>query len=128
MTPEKIAELNKKCTSSEQGIYVQPYGIPVNIKEHVIYKRWYKGGYKGGNCWDDTEPYWVEGEDEPNFEILDIVLKELKPNITYIQYKEIENLIHENTTYGDEYYGNSSEDGIKYIILSQLEKYLNKLT
>lgn len=50
MTKEEIIEINSKCPDN-QGIFVQPSMIPVDIKEPVIYCRYKTGGVFGGNCW-----------------------------------------------------------------------------
>lgn len=128
MTESQIRAINEKSPYN-QGIFFQPNHVPVSIKEHVIYKRTYVGGLSGGNCWDDTVPTYkksYEG-DSGEFEVLDLVLEELKPDITYLQVKKIMKLLHTNTETEWEYYGNSSEYLVKYIILSELEKALKEL-
>ena len=47
MTKEEIIEINSKCPDN-QGIFVQPSMIPVDIKEPVIYCRYETGGVFGG--------------------------------------------------------------------------------
>lgn len=123
LTKELIEKLNSQTSSSEQGIYVQPYGIPVSIKEAVIYMRHETGGVTGGSCWQNSHNRRYFNE-EPDFEILDMVLNELHPNITYLQYKKIANIIHTNEETQYEYYGNSIDYTIKYIVVSDLIKLL----
>ena len=53
-------------------------------------------------------------------------LEQLIPNITYLQYKKISNLIHESEDSEKEYYGNRTDWKIIYIILSDLINFLNK--
>lgn len=119
-----IKEINKAVADSwNEGIFVEPNHIPVHIKEPVIYMRWTKSGYEGGNCWGD-ESSWFEN-DNPKFTVIDLVLKKIKPEITYLQYKEIEKLIHTNSETEHEYYGNSNDIEVEYIILSDLYKALN---
>lgn len=124
MTEEEINNVNKKCQYN-QGIFKEPYGIPVHIKEPVIYTRYETGGYQGGSCWGtDAEPYCTD-EPEDKFEVLDFVLEVLMPNITYLQYKKIMNkLVHDNYESEYEYYGNSTDWKIEYIVLSELEELL----
>jgi hypothetical protein len=122
MDKETIKKINDKCPY-EQGIFVEPYGIPVHIKEPVIYMRKDIGGMSGGSCWG-TEPEPYINTETVEFEVLDLVLMELKPNITYLQYKMVNKLIHTNNETQYEYYGNSTDYEIKYIILSELEKLL----
>jgi len=127
MTSEQIKKVNSLAPTewqeNEQGIFTQPAHIPVYIKEPVIYMRWVSSGYSGGSCWDDSNPEYFEN-DKPKFEVLDLVLKEIAPNITYLQYKDIEKLIHTNSEVEYEYYGNSEEFSVEYIILSELEELL----
>jgi hypothetical protein len=130
MTQEQINKINK-AVPYEQGIYKEPWGIPVHIKEPVIYMRHETGGYSGGSCWDTgdddgAQPY-TNHEPIPKFEVLDKVLELLKPNITYLQYREVERLIHDNYETQYEYYGNSTDYVVKYIKLSELEELLNKM-
>jgi len=126
LTKEQIDQINEKCPYN-QGIFTEPYAIPHIIKEPVIYMRWELGGYSGGSCWNDNEPTRYSGEVKPNFEVLDIVLKELSPNITYLQYKDIEKLIQSDEKSEWEYYGNSTDWGIQFIILSELITLLKTL-
>lgn len=93
MTQEDIREINLECPSSEQGIFKEPFGIPNHIKEPVIYMRWVKGGIEGGSCWG-TERTQRESEPKPKFMVLDLVLKKLKPDLTFLQFRDIEYLIH----------------------------------
>lgn len=127
MTKEQIKKVNLEAPNNwgenEQGVFVEPNYIPVHIKEPVIYMRWLSGGWSGGSCWDDSNPQPFE-RNKPNFEVLDLVLKEIAPNVTYLQYKDIEKLIHTNSETEYEYYGNSSDFSVEYIILSELENYL----
>lgn len=129
LTAEQIEKINKlapmEWQTNEQGIFTEPYGIPTSIKEPVIYMRWETGGVSGGSCWDSSNPqHYTVDSGEPKFEVLDLVLTELMPSISYLQYKQIEKLIR-NADYTDhEYYGNCTEFEVKYIVLSELIKTL----
>ncbi len=109
-----------------QGIFIQPYGIPIHIKGPVIYCRYETGGMTGGSCWGNEAYHYNEIPPENRMQVLDIILKELLPKISYLQYKQIERLIHNNTETDCEYYGNSTEWMIEYIILSELEKLIEE--
>ena len=127
MKQEDIEEINKKCPSN-QGIFVEPSMIPYKIKEPVIYSRYKTGGYHGGTCWDDTNPhYYAEEPTDDRFMVLDLVLEKIKPGITYLQYKKISSMIHDNEEREHEYYGNSTDWKVEYIILSELENFLNQI-
>lgn len=132
LTQKEIEEINKQYNlysgDSEQGIYVQPYGIPIHIKEPVIYCRYETGGYTGGSYHEDSyaRPYEKEPPKD-KMKILEIVLEKIKPNISFLQYKQIDRLIHTNSETEYEYYGNSTNWEIEYIILSDLYKYLESI-
>lgn len=124
LTKEQIDQINSE-SSCDQGIFSEPYGIPDTEKRLVIYSRYDKCGVAGGSCWG-TELYDYHNEaPKDHMAILDEVLKVLCPSITYLEYKEIEKLKHNNekTTY--EYYGNESTDFIEWIVLDDLYELLN---
>jgi hypothetical protein len=126
MTKENIKEINSNCPIN-QGIFVEPSMIPIHIKEPVIYCRYETGGYRGGNCYDSKSKPYTEEPPKDRFKVLEMVLEKLKPNITFLQYKKIERLIYNNEETEYEYYGNSTDWKVEYIILSDLEKLLSEL-
>lgn len=123
MDKELIQKINKECPY-DQGIFSEGYGIPVHIKEPCIYSRWETGGMTGGSCWGTEAHSYSEDVPKNRFEVLDIVLKTVAPSITYLQYKDIEKLWHDNNDSQHEYYGNSTDYHIDYMILSDLEKLI----
>lgn len=125
LSKNDIEEINAACPS-DQGVFSEPYGIPVDVKDPVIYMRWEAGGWTGGS-YLDGERYRKTPDNKPKFRVLDMVLKRLKPDISFLEYREIEDLIHTNDEEDRDYYGNSSEYKIEYIILSELEALLEKL-
>lgn len=127
LTKEEIKEINNKCPYN-QGIFVEPSMIPTHIKEPVIYCRYETGGYSGGSCWDWSNPqHYTEEPPKDRFKVLEFVLEKLKPSITFLQYKKIEEIVHNNEETEYEYYGNSTDWKVEYIILSELEDFLNKI-
>ncbi len=127
LTKEQIEEINSKVPYG-QGIFKEPYGIPNHIKELVIYTKWTSGG-RPGSCWDDentVNEYYTQDRPNDAFKILDLVLQILKPNTTFLQYKEIQNLVDSNTETDYGYYGDYTEDTIEWIVLSDLYKLLNQ--
>jgi len=129
MTKEQIEKINKlspmKWQENEQGIFTEPWGIPDNIKVPVIYMRWETGGVSGGSCWDDSDPQpYTSDNEKPKFECLDLVIKELMPNISFMQFREVEKLIKSTEETDWEYYGNCTNFDIEYIILEDLERLL----
>jgi hypothetical protein len=131
MIKSMIEEINKKCPYG-QGVFVQPSGIPIKIKTPVIYTRYLTGGAAGGSCFDEDGDSgatdFVEDEPKNKWKVLDIVLEYLKPNITYLQYKKVLELVHDNTETEHDYYGNYSEYRIEYIVVSELEKLLFEIS
>jgi hypothetical protein len=86
----------------------------------------YTGGYRGGNCWDNTEPYFESSDNKVEFGLLDKFLAEVAPNITFLKYKGISELIKEDEKTEYEYYGNTSDYKIFYIDLNDLYDYLSE--
>jgi len=126
LTQTQIEAINEECPYN-QGVFKEPYGIPVNIKEPVIYCRYETGGYSGGSCWDDSDPQpYTEEPPKDRMKVLELVLKVLKPQISFLEYRMIEGLIHDNSETEHEYYGNSTEWKIEYIKLSDLYEALAK--
>lgn len=129
MNEELMEKINSKVENSwNQGIFKEPYGIPDDIKEYVVYTRIETGGVEGGSCWDNSNPCGYTAEPPENeWEVLDILLEELKPDITLLQYRKLLKLVKSNTETDWEYYGNCTNYIIKFIILKELEEYLEKL-
>lgn len=123
LTQEDIKEINSNCEYG-QGVFTQPTGISTDIKTPVIYMRWESEG-RPGSCWDDentvNETYYNE---KPKFKVLDIVLSKIAPEISYLKYKEVENLIKESSVNDSGYYGNYSVYSHNYIILDELYELL----
>jgi len=119
-TEDEIREINNSVPY-EQGIFKEPYGIDTRIKEPVVYMRWESGGMI--SCWG-SEPYSKTTEGEPNFDVLDVILKKVAPQISYLQYKGVEKLIRESDYTDYHYYGNYDEYSVKFIVLSELEELL----
>jgi len=127
LTEEQIKQINNECPYN-QGIFFEPYGIPIGIKEKVIYCRYETGGYSGGSCWDDSDPQpYNEEPPSDRMKVLDLVLAEICPNISYLHYRAITGLIHDNNETEHEYYGNSTDWKVEYIKLSELYALINQL-
>ena len=131
MTQEQIDQINsaiREAGEYEQGIFREPQNIPSNIKEPVVYMRWRIGGYSGGSCWDDSDPqYYPSRGEKPDFVALEKTLEVLCPNLTFKVYKEAAALVNTNTKTEWEYYGNSDDYEVSYVLVSELEKMLANL-
>jgi len=96
--------------------------------KHVLREEWYVGGYTGGNCWDDTEPYYERSSDTPKeLVLLDEILNQLKPDITFLQYKQlVASVVEHGSRSQSEYYGNSSDYESVSVDLQNLYNYIDK--
>lgn len=122
---EQIEKINEECPYN-QGVFLQPFGIPNGIQERVIYTRW-DSEWRDGSCWYDenTEnPVHYQERPQNAYKVLDLVLKELKPEITYLQYKTIEGLFDSNKESDYGYYGDYTIETIEWIKLSDLYEAL----
>lgn len=126
LTKEQIDRINELAPNewqeNEQGVYIQPNGIPTTVKGYVVYMRWVIGGETGGGYSEDScLRSFKSDKGRPKFTVLDLVLRELMPSISYLQFREIEDLVRE-TEYDDngDYYGNCSYFDVQYIILDEL--------
>lgn len=126
LTKDQIEEINDKCPS-DQGVFNEPSGIPFDVKGLVVYTRYETGGVRGNSCWERNHIHYEKEAPKNKFKVLDMVLDYLMPNVTYLQYKQIDELVHTNDERDDgDYYGNRSDYKVEYIILSELYELLKK--
>lgn len=87
----------------------------------TISVKWEIGGYSGGSCWDDSNPQpYTTDNLEPKFDEFNAILREVCPNISHLNYLELESLIkYSNYTYA-EYYGNCTKYKVKSIDVDYL--------
>lgn len=82
------------------------------------------GGSSGGDCWGGSSSAYRTGLEESNAEVpeLDSILEEISPDISFLKYKILINTIPWNTDtrYENEYYGNYTKYGYKYIDCNSL--------
>ena len=126
LTQEQIEAINDKCPYN-QGIFKEPYGIPNNVKELVIYSRYAVGGMKGGSCWDTIAEPYEKAPPKDRMKVLELVMSYLKPELTFLQFRVIEDLMQSNEEREWEYYGNKTDWVIEYITLSDLYKALEEM-
>lgn len=128
LTPKQIISINNKCPYN-QGIFMEPFGIPDNIKELVIYTKWSSGG-RPGSCWDDANTINEEYErGRPNdaYDVLGFILEELTIDDNLANSYEIRQLFNSNVDRDYGYYGDYTEDTIEWIILSEFCDTLTKI-
>lgn len=130
ITTYKKKNNDKYSYRSDEFSIVKPNKI--DLSNAYLYIHWYTGGISGGSCWNDgtvDNHYYRKSDDqEPEFDELDIILENICPNITYLQYKRLTNGLMLTGNYSfDEYYGNSSEYSWKAINLQELCNRLTEL-
>lgn len=121
--PEGLEEKNKKKNRYS-------YDDNFSLKDYDIYIKWCSGGISGGSCWNtgNATYYSMDGEIEPEFTDLDTILTEIKPDITFLQYKKLINGLITSDSYSvNEYYGNSSTYTYKKFNLKNLIIKLNEI-
>lgn len=126
LTQEQIEAINNKCPYN-QGIFKEPYGIPNDVKELVIYSRYEIGGKRGGSCWGTIAEPYEKDPPKDRMKVLELVMSYLKPELTFLQFRVIEDLIQSNEENEWEYYGNRTEWVIEYLTLSDLYKALEEM-
>lgn len=112
---------------TDQGVFIEPYGCD-GIVEPVVYMRWVTGGVSGGSCYEGSDPRpYTSHEPKPRFKALTLVIKELKPDLTFLEYEEIKDMVVSTDKTERHYYGNSDVYGIEYIKLSDLVAKLEEM-
>ncbi len=127
------------------GHYVEVKSLTKQGKEKVkkefvskfdfLGEYWETGGADGGSCYDeaDAEDYYLGDKEKPkSFVALDKILGVLCANISFLEYKKLEDQkdIIVEVSYTDyEYYGNRTDYSCRYVNLGKLWEYLtnNKL-
>lgn len=92
--------------------------------EPFLYIKWSTGGYSGGNCWGGEAEGYTSTEEEPDFDCLDNILANYCPNISYLKYKKLAELIECEYYTNHEYYGNSTDYCVKKIEIRKLYDFL----
>lgn len=95
------------------------------ISNYLIQKI-YRGGYRGGNCWNDTQPWYESSDEKVEFSSLKEFLLKVYPELSLKQYFEIqENFVRTFEESEVEYYGNTSDYTIFVVNLNELYTYLS---
>lgn len=90
---------------------------------------WTIGGKTGGSCYGTEERHYEprEADPEPDFEDLDKILEDVRPEMTYLQYKALVREVVTSTTRNDgDYYGNDDIQAVRMVDLHSLYDYLSK--
>jgi hypothetical protein len=92
----------------------------------VLTTKWCIGGLAGGSCWGTGDAVYRSrsGEPEPEFKELDKLLMELRPQISYLQYKALTSKLVQTGDYREnDYYGNYTDYATKKVDLGGLYDY-----
>ncbi len=82
----------------------------------------------GGNCWDGSAKQFVQAEEPTELTELDKIIDNLCPNISYMKFRKINEIVQTTTKNGGgDYYGNYYDYTVKYIILKDLYQKLVEL-
>lgn len=93
---------------------------------NYLVQRIYTGGYTGGNCWDDTQPWYESSNKKVEYSILKDFLLEACPDLTLVQFDYIQEKLVKTFEYTKyEYYGNTSDYTTFVIDLRELYAYLS---
>jgi hypothetical protein len=129
LTQEQITTINSKCPE-DQGVFTEPWAIPSDIKEPVIYMRFSTGGWTGGSYREDSflHPY-SSGNPVPSMVVIGYVLEELGVPLTVPLFNEIvSNMVVLSDDDGADYYGNRTEWLIHYIKMSDVYSVIDLVT
>ena|SRR5215217_3540414 len=80
-----------------------------NVRDGAIVQMHVSGGAQGGNCWGNEAQYFTNSSSAQEFLPLDKILTQVNPQISYLQYREIQKLIVEGSKHESEYYGNHTD-------------------
>ena len=108
-----------------------------NVKSYEVIEKsgfmavaWHIGGAQGGNCWGNEAKSYIKENPTPlDFTLMEKILEDVCPNLTYKQYKKIVSSleIKEETTGNYEYYGNNTEYFVRYFPVKNLVNAIEKL-
>jgi len=88
---------------------------------------WITGGQSGRSCWGG-EYYSVSGESEPDSTILDDILTELAPDISFMQFRKIKGMFRKSESQRSDYYGNYTNVATQSISTRLLYDELNAMS
>jgi hypothetical protein len=98
---------------------------PKDDRSYIL-QYWEIGGVSGGSCWDDSDPrsYTESGKRPKGFKELSKLLMVICPNLTFLQYQMLEDIIETGSETHYEYYGNCTKYDYELVDLEKLYKKL----
>lgn len=129
MNDAQIKQFKEKYDKWDRGIYTEPFGVPDSEKRYVIWERYEKNGYVGGNYNGDEAEYFENEKPDNFFEHFDLILEEIVPNLSFLHYRKVQRELIKNSEKGErwDYYGNSTNWEIQYVVIDELEELLKGL-
>ena len=86
---------------------------------------WETGGVSGGGCWESSNPLeYTTKNTRKELSSLDMVLREMCPGLSYIDFMEIKSLVNQGERIVEEYYGNRIDYCTLRIELEPLHDFL----
>ena len=111
-----------------KGYWEYPWNSGHDAKQDKTKPRlsvtWTVGGMGGGSCYGDAPHSPVSAESEPELTVMDDILLEIAPAMSFLQYKKLAQYMKEENKQDWEYYGNYTDYRTKYIEASDLYKAL----
>lgn len=105
--------------------------IMAQHNEYDLRDQWVTGGRTGGSCWDEGEStyYSRDAEDEPEETVLDEILDDVFPDLTFREYRALKRAgvydVQNNSE--SEYYGNYTDYKVRTLDLVKLYKALHQI-
>lgn len=97
-------------------------------KKGTLWWGYETGGADGGNCWGgEPREYTTDEKPKKDFPPLKSFLKETVPEITFLEYDELKEIIKTDHVSEREYYGNHTDYYVEYIEPDKLYKKLNDM-
>jgi hypothetical protein len=99
----------------------------------LINKKWTIGGIGGGSCWDDGDHdphYELSEQDEPEDNTIEIILKNIFPEISlnsFLEKNELWQFWDEDTDLDCDYYGNYTRFRLKTLKLDILFEKMKEM-
>lgn len=86
------------------------------------------GGHSGGSCWEDSNPMvYSTSNSLGRFENLSKVVRATMPDISFMEYEGVLDLVKRDDHTDYEYYGNSTQYACQYVELKELYLYLSDI-
>lgn len=99
-----------------------------DIVDGKVVLKWVVGGYEEGSCYDVGERSNVPKtpDEEPDLDVLDLILEQAKPGISFLEYKRLTKEVVERSSQTESgWYGGRTDYGVKTIDLLKLDSLIS---